>query len=143
MAAAAAAVDTQASETTQPEVVAADNTVDDAAGSDNSIEETVAEPAPISSQTPVSISSLTRTKYVAPKYPRAAQRRGDSGWVDLHFTVSIDGSVKDAIVSKSKPEGTFDEAAVRAVEKWAFEPVVENGEAVEKRAGVRMMFAAE
>jgi serine/threonine-protein kinase len=143
VAAAAAAVDTQASETTQPEVVAADNTVDDAAGSDNSIEETVAEPAPISSQTPVSISSLTRTKYVAPKYPRAAQRRGDSGWVDLHFTVSIDGSVKDAIVSKSKPEGTFDEAAVRAVEKWAFEPVVENGEAVEKRAGVRMMFAAE
>ena len=74
---------------------------------------------------------------------RAAQRRGDSGWVDLHFTVSIDGSVKDAIVSKSKPEGTFDEAALRAVEKWAFEPVVENGEAVEKRAGVRMMFAAE
>jgi serine/threonine-protein kinase len=143
VAAAAAAVDTQASETTQPDVVAADNTVDDAAGSDNSIEETVAEPAPISSQTPVSISSLTRTKYVAPKYPRAAQRRGDSGWVDLHFTVSIDGSVKDAIVSKSKPEGTFDEAAVRAVEKWAFEPVVENGEAVEKRAGVRMMFAAE
>ena len=33
--------------------------------------------------------------------------------------------------------------ATRAVEKWQFEPIVENGETVEKRAGVRMMFALE
>ncbi len=92
---------------------------------------------------PVAISSLTRTRYVAPKYPRAAERRGDSGWVDVVFTLTVDGTVKDVGVRGSTPEGVFDRAAVRAVEKWEFEPVIENGQAVEKRAGVRMMFALE
>ena len=43
----------------------------------------------------------------------------------------------------SQPEGVFDSAAIRAVEKWAFEPVTEDGRLVERRAGVRMMFALE
>jgi protein TonB len=80
---------------------------------------------------------------VAPKYPRAAQRRNQSGWVDVVFTVTLDGTVKDIEVRKSEPEGTFDSAATRAVEKWKFEPVVENGVTIEKRAAVRMMFALE
>jgi TonB family protein len=91
----------------------------------------------------VSISSLTRTKYVAPKYPRAAERRGDSGWVDVVFTVAVDGSVKDVEVRDSTPQGVFDRAASRAVEKWEFEPVFEDGRTVERRVGVRMMFALE
>ena len=47
------------------------------------------------------------------------------------------------ILRDSMPEGVFDRAAVRAAEKWEFEPVIEDGQAVEKRAGVRMMFALE
>ena len=101
------------------------------------------EPIDVLDQKPVTASSLTRTRYVAPKYPRAAQRRRESGWVDIVFTVSLDGSVRDVEVRESQPEGTFDSAAVRAVEKWMFEPVVENNETVEKRAAVRMMFALE
>ncbi len=101
------------------------------------------EPTDVLDQKPVTASSLTRTRYVAPKYPRAAQRRGESGWVDVVFTVSLDGSVRDVEVRESQPERTFDSAAIRAVEKWEFEPVVENGEVVEKRAAVRMMFALE
>ena len=92
---------------------------------------------------PVPISSLKRLKYVAPKYPRAAERRNLSGWVDVIFTVASDGSVKDVEVRNSEPGETFVNAAVRAVEKWEFEPVEENGRIVEKRAGVRMMFALE
>ena len=105
--------------------------------------ETPAQPIPVSEQQPVAISTLTRTKYVAPRYPRAAQRRGDSGWVDIVFTVALDGTVKDVEARNSQPEGTFENAAIRAVEKWTFEPVIENGQAVEKRAGIRMMFALE
>ena len=86
---------------------------------------------------------MNRTRYVAPKFPRSAQRRGTSGWVDIVFTVAMDGSVKDLEVRESTPEGIFDSAALRAVERWEFEPVVENGVLVEKRAGVRMMFALE
>ena len=94
-------------------------------------------------QQPTSVSSLNRTKYAAPKYPRAAQRRNQSGWVDVVFTVMVDGTVTDIEVRDAEPSETFDSAAVKAVEKWEFEPVVENGSIVEKRAGVRLMFALE
>ena len=88
-------------------------------------------------------SSLNRTKYVAPKYPRSAQRRAVSGWVELEFTVDIEGSVTKVSVVNSEPGITFVNAAVKAVENWEFEPVVENGVAVSKLAAVRMMFAVE
>ena len=129
---------------------------DDAAATDTSAEivaETPAEvvaqepepaaPVAVQNQAPVSISMLNRTRYVAPKYPRAAQRRNQAGWVDIVFTVAMDGSVKDLEIRSATPAGVFDNAALRAVEKWQFEPVVEDGVLVEKRAGVRMMFALE
>ncbi len=92
---------------------------------------------------PVPVSSLTRTKYVAPRYPRSAERRGISGWVDVVFTVGIDGSVSDVEVRASEPGDVFVSSALKAVEKWEFEPVIENERYVEKRAGVRMMFAMQ
>jgi len=104
------------------------------------------EPAPPASRrdmTPIAVTSLNRTRYVAPKYPRAAQRRNQSGWVDVLFTVAVDGTVKDLEVRDSEPGDLFVNAALRAVEKWEFEPVVEDGVVVETRAGVRMMFALE
>ena len=92
---------------------------------------------------PAAVSSLKRTRYVAPKYPRAAQRRNLSGWVDVVFTVTTDGSVKDIEIRNSEPGETFVNAATKAVKKWEFEPVVENGTIVEKLVGVRMLFALE
>ncbi len=101
-------------------------------------------PAPaIEEAAPVAISSLTRTRYVAPKYPRAAERRSLSGWVDVVFTVNPDGSVSNIGVIGSEPGDVFIESAKRAVEKWEFAPVIENGRAVSKRTAVRMMFAIE
>jgi TonB family protein len=107
------------------------------------VKEEAVQPVPVSEQQPVAVSSLTRVKYVAPKYPRSAERRNISGWVEVVFTVALDGSVKDVQVINSQPGDTFVNAATNAVEKWRFEPVVENGETVEKRAGARMMFALE
>ncbi|MEO1245121.1 MAG: TonB family protein [Pseudomonadota bacterium] len=94
-------------------------------------------------EVPVAISSLTRTKYVAPKYPRAAERRSLSGWVDVVFTVQVDGTVADIQIRESEPGDVFVNSAIKAVEKWEFEPVIENDRYVEKQAGVRMMFAIE
>ena len=59
------------------------------------------------------------------------------------FTVAVDGTVKDVGVRDSMPEGVFDRAATRAVERWEFEPVIEDGRVVERRVGVRMMFALD
>ncbi len=107
------------------------------------VKEEAAQPVPVRDQQPVPVSSLSRVKYVAPKYPRSAERRNISGWVDVVFIVTTDGSVSDVEVIKSQPGDTFVLSATRAVERWLFEPIVENGETVEKRAGVRMMFALE
>jgi protein TonB len=91
----------------------------------------------------IAASALTRTKYVAPKYPRSAQRRSVSGWVEVEFVVDVDGSVQRVSVVSSDPGVTFINAAVTAVEKWEFEPIIENNIAVQKLASVRMMFAVE
>jgi TonB family protein len=129
-------------EQSPPETAVASNSATTSSSS------TVVEPPAASAQSvedsaPVAVSSLRRSKYVAPKYPRAAQRRGLSGWVDVIFTVDIDGSVSDVEVRDSDPGDTFVNSAINAVEKWEFEPVIENGVAIQKRAAVRMMFAIE
>ena len=125
----------QAAAVTRPEPDAAPQTSD---------RNTVAQnQAPVVNDRPVAASSLNRTKYVAPKYPRAAQRRGLSGWVDIIFTVDIDGSVAEVSVRNSDPGDVFVNSAVKAVEGWKFEPVLEDGVAVQKRAAVRMMFALQ
>ena len=102
-------------------------------------------PAPATDSGPVEaeivpISQLTRTNYVGPEYPRNARRRGVTGAVDLTFTVGANGRVTDIGISRSDPSDTFDQAAMDAVEKWRFAPVIENGVAVEKRSAVRLSF---
>ncbi|MBT8076943.1 MAG: energy transducer TonB, partial [Gammaproteobacteria bacterium] len=88
----------------------------------------------------VAISALTRVNYVAPKYPRAAQRRNATGSVDVSFVVSTNGEVRNVEVLESTPGTIFDDAAMTAVSKWRFEPITENGLAVEKRSAVRLAF---
>jgi protein TonB len=86
------------------------------------------------------VSQLTRTNYVAPEYPRAAQRRNITGSVELTFTVTTDGRVRSAEVLRAEPAETFDKAALEAISQWRFEPYIENGVAVEKRTAVRLAF---
>ena len=92
---------------------------------------------------PIAISALTRIKYVAPRYPRSAERRNLSGWVDIVFTVATDGTTKNIVIRDSEPGETFVNAATKAVAKWQFMPVFDNGIVVDRRAGVRMMFELE
>ena len=92
---------------------------------------------------PLAINRLKRTNYVAPKYPRSAERRNTSGWVDVSFTVSREGSVHSIEIIESTPGSVFDDSATKAISQWRFEPVVENGVAVERRVAVRMMFTLQ
>jgi protein TonB len=88
----------------------------------------------------VGINALTRTQYVAPKYPRNAMRRDVTGFVDVGMTVARDGSVYNVTVLDARPESVFNEAALEAVQQWEFEPVIVDGQAVERRTAVRMAF---
>ncbi len=89
----------------------------------------------------VSASTLKRTRTVAPQYPSDALKKGVEGWVELAFTVMPNGSVDDVEVRNASPADVFDDAAIRAIRQWRFEPVVRNGKTVPQRAMVRLRFA--
>lgn len=91
----------------------------------------------------VSASSLKRVKMTPPQYPESARKRGIEGWVEVMFTVTPSGTVEDVEVRNSSPADVFDDAAVRAVRQWRFEPVERNGEKVPQRAVVRLKFAKD
>jgi protein TonB len=67
---------------------------------------------------------------VAPIYPARALSRGVEGYVDMSFTVTTTGSVKDPIVSFST-SSLFDRSATRAVLKFKYKPRVVDGQPVE------------
>lgn len=63
---------------------------------------------------------------VAPVYPARALSRGLEGYVDLSFTVTSAGTVRDPIVLYSS-SSLFDRAATRAVLKFKYKPRVVDG----------------
>jgi protein TonB len=63
---------------------------------------------------------------VAPVYPARALSRGLEGYVDLSFTVTSAGTVRDPIVLFST-SSLFDRAATRAVLKFKYKPRVVDG----------------
>ncbi|MGH8175898.1 MAG: energy transducer TonB, partial [Steroidobacter sp.] len=92
-------------------------------------------------QSVVSAASLKRTRTVNPVYPESARKRGVEGWVELAFTVMPNGTVDDVEVRNASPADVFEDAALRAIRQWRFEPVQRNGERVSQRAMVRLKFA--
>ena len=74
---------------------------------------------------------------VEPEYPERAKRQRIEGWVEIEFTISPAGTVKDARVIGAQPSYVFDRAALRAVGRWRYAPKVEDGKAVE-RPGVQV-----
>lgn len=91
----------------------------------------------------VSAGTLKRTRTVPPEYPDSARKKKIEGWVEVAFTVTPNGTVEDVQIRNASPADVFEEAAVRAIKQWRFEPVVRNGEKVSQRAMTRLRFAAE
>lgn len=73
---------------------------------------------------------------IAPDYPPRALSRGLEGWVQVQFTITPTGTVKDAVVVNAEPKQIFDDAALKAIARWRYNPRVEGGVAVE-RVGVQ------
>lgn len=57
-----------------------------------------------------------------PSYPRMALERGVEGRVVMSITILPDGSVQDVRVVNAQPQGYFEAAAVRAVQRWRYRP---------------------
>lgn len=73
---------------------------------------------------------------IAPDYPPRALSRGIEGWVQVQFTITATGTVKDPVVVNAEPKTIFDDAALKAISRWRYNPRVEGGVAVE-RVGVQ------
>lgn len=76
---------------------------------------------------------------VPPQYPERAQQRGQEGRVLVQFTITKSGSVRDPKVVASEPPGVFDQAAIKAVLQWKYNPKIVNGKAVEQ-PGMKVAF---
>jgi protein TonB len=74
---------------------------------------------------------------INPDYPPRAANRGIEGWVLIEFTITAAGTVRDARVIDASPRGYFEDAALKAIARWRYNPKVQEGVAVE-RVGVRV-----
>ena len=72
-------------------------------------------------------------------YPRDATAAGIAGAVQLEISLNEQGIITDARVVRSVP--MLDEAAVKAVREWRYDPVVVNGKAVPARMVVTVNFS--
>jgi protein TonB len=64
---------------------------------------------------------------VPPQYPNRALSRGIEGWCLVMFTVTETGTVINPVVVDADPPDVFDNASVRAVTRFKYNPRVENG----------------
>jgi len=79
-------------------------------------------------------SNVVPSLRIPPTYPKRALRSGIEGVVTVEFTITIDGSVKDAEIIEAKPPNIFDKSVLRAISKWKFNPDMVDDKPVEKRA---------
>jgi TonB family protein len=72
---------------------------------------------------------ILRTR-VEPGYPGPARRSRETGVAVLEAVIGADGGVSDVMVLKSTREPILDEAAVRAVSQWEYDPATKAGKPV-------------
>ena len=77
---------------------------------------------------------------VNPQYPARAMQRGIEGWVQLSFTITAAGTVKDVRVEQAEPPNFFEQAAINAVSKYKYKPRLVDGQPVET-PNVRVILA--
>jgi protein TonB len=86
-------------------------------------------------------SRLKRTRKVDPEYPERALTQKITGSVTLEFTVNTKGEPEDVHVVSAEPAGTFDRAAIAAVRRWRYEPLVIDGAPQEVTTRTTVRFA--
>jgi TonB family protein len=74
-----------------------------------------------------------------PKFSREARKKKVQGTCILSLVIGADGSPRD--ISVTRPLGFgLDDEAIKAVEKWRFEPAHKDGQPVKVRVNVEVNF---
>ncbi len=76
--------------------------------------------------------------FVAPEYPRVAQRAGIDGDVMLRILVGRDGTIR--VITPLSGPGVLERAAMRAVEQWRYAPTLVEGHPVDVVSTVMLAF---
>jgi protein TonB len=63
-----------------------------------------------------------------PPYPREAALEGIEGWVRIAVEIDERGRVRDVEVLAAEPRGYFEQAAIRAVQRWSWKPAMIDGQ---------------
>lgn len=79
----------------------------------------------------------------APRYPRQALRRGESGVVLVRAEIGPDGVPTSVSVANSSHSRLLDRAAVEAVRRWRFEPARRGGQPIVGTVTVPIAFNPE
>ncbi|WED24307.1 energy transducer TonB [Vibrio sp. JC009] len=64
---------------------------------------------------------------IEPVYPRKALQRAIEGYVLLTFDIGKTGRPENIKVTQAQPAGIFNRAAIRALKRWRYQPVMVNG----------------
>ena len=88
----------------------------------------------------LTMDDFVRRNVVSARYPRRAEERNISGWVEVQFTVTTSGETENIEIQDTEPSAIFDTVAVQAVEQWTFEPRVFRGQAISQRVSARLAF---
>jgi len=91
---------------------------------------------------PPPISNLISLRVVQPLYPLKASLRDIEGFVLVEFTVRENGTVVNPVILESEPYHIFDSAALKAVQKFRYQPR-KMGEIAYQTSGVRLRFTFE
>lgn len=74
---------------------------------------------------------------IPPQYPPRAAERGTEGQCTVSFDVTPDGTPTN--IQALECDGMFERATIRAVERWRYEPKVQDGTAVWRRGVVTQL----
>ncbi len=66
-------------------------------------------------------------------YPTGPARNRVEGWIEVEFSVLINGSVGDVSIVDEEPRGVFGRHARQSVSRWKFTPRYVDGKPVETR----------
>ncbi|MFA5233618.1 MAG: energy transducer TonB [Sulfurimonas sp.] len=85
-------------------------------------------------------AELTPMVQINPLQPKRAKRMGVEGHIKARLEVDESGSVTNIQIVESIPKGTFDMAAIRALNKWKFRPKMVANKAVAQVGIVTLSF---
>lgn len=96
--------------------------------------------APTAAPSDAATHAAVLVKNAAPRYPTAAMRSSQEGWVELSFTITPGGDVSDVKVVDAQPRHVFDRAAIDAVSRWKYQPATQDGTPIASTKKQRIEF---